>query len=304
MPCAMQEQFVPRIPQTRQLVSKGDGIDLPNVLRRRDHRYRKRSAGDFRQQANMLRSLSKISCRKIVVAENEFPFHGVQDNKSQKAKLLDLTLMKRKSLYIFDMDGTLFNTLGDLSVAVNHALAEFGLKTLSTEKIRSYIGNGSLKLVERSLEGADVPLEEVHRCYSEFYAAHCQDATVPYPGVVEFLKNFPAKKALATNKPQAPGIALLKHFGLESCFSAFAFGDTVSERKPAAEPFLKILAKTGVPREEAVMVGDDAPDILGAKNAGIDSVFIENGFGKRSSFAPVEPTYSISDFSDLENLQF
>ncbi len=219
-------------------------------------------------------------------------------------KLLNLVPMKKKSLYIFDMDGTLFNTLGDLSVAVNHALAEFGLKTLSTEKIRSYIGNGSLKLIERSLEGADAPLEEVHKCYSEFYAGHCQNATVPYPGVVDFLKNFPAKKALATNKPHIPGLALLKHFDLKSCFSAFAFGDTVSERKPSAEPFLKILKETGIPKEEAVMVGDDAPDILGAKNAGIDSVFIENGFGKRSSFAPVEPTYSIPNFSDLKNLQF
>lgn len=212
--------------------------------------------------------------------------------------------MKTKSLYIFDMDGTLFNTLGDLSVAVNYALAAFGLKTLSTEKIKSYIGNGSLKLIERSLEGADAPLTEVHKCYSEFYAQHCLEKTEPYPGVVDFLKNFPAKKALATNKPHIPGLALLKHFGLESHFEAFAFGDEDTPRKPDAAPFLKILKATGVSKEDAIMVGDDAPDILGAKNAGIDSVFIENGFGKRASFAPVEPTYSIPHFSDLSGLQF
>lgn len=212
--------------------------------------------------------------------------------------------MKTKSLYIFDMDGTLFNTLGDLSVAVNYALAAFGLKTLSTEKIKSYIGNGSLKLIERSLEGADAPLTEVHKCYSEFYAQHCLEKTEPYPGVVDFLKNFPAKKALATNKPHIPGLALLKHFGLESSFEAFAFGDEDTPRKPDAAPFLKILKATGVSKEDAIMVGDDAPDILGAKNAGIDSVFIENGFGKRASFAPVEPTYSIPHFSDLSGLQF
>ena len=74
--------------------------------------------------------------------------------------------MKKKLLYIFDMDGTLFNTLGDLSAAVNYALSAFGLKKLSTEKIKSYIGNGSLKLIERSLEGAQVPLDAVHKCYS------------------------------------------------------------------------------------------------------------------------------------------
>ncbi|MBP5247734.1 MAG: HAD-IA family hydrolase [Fibrobacter sp.] len=212
--------------------------------------------------------------------------------------------MKSKSLYIFDMDGTLFNTLGDLSVAVNYALQTFGLKTLSTEKIKSYIGNGSLKLVERSLEGADAPLLEVHQCYSEFYAKHCLEKTEPYPGVVEFLKSFPAKKALATNKPHIPGLALLKHFELDSYFDAFAFGDEETPRKPDAAPFLKILKATGTAKEDAIMVGDDAPDILGAKNAGIDSVFIENGFGKRSSFAPVEPTYSIPHFSDLSSLQF
>lgn len=227
-----------------------------------------------------------------------------KNNKAALARIAKFAAMKKKTLYIFDMDGTLFNTLGDLSVAVNHALSQFGLKTLSTEKIRSYIGNGSLKLIERSLEGADAPLEEVHRCYSEFYAAHCLEGTVPYPGVREFLETFPAKKALATNKPEIPGRALLKHFGLLEYFDAFAFGDTVKARKPAADPFLKVLEETHVAKEDAVMIGDDSPDILGARNAGIDSVFIENGFGKRESFAPVEPTYSIAHFSDLKNLQF
>ncbi len=212
--------------------------------------------------------------------------------------------MKKKSLYIFDMDGTLFNTLGDLSAAVNYALGAFGLKPLSTEKIRSYIGNGSLKLIERSLEGAKVPLADVHRTYSEYYADHCINATEPYPGVIEFLKTFPAKKALATNKPHTPGLAILRHFGIESYFDALAFGDEDTPRKPDAAPFFKILEKTAVNKNDAVMIGDDAPDILGAQNAGIDSVFIENGFGKRESFSPAEPTYSIKHFSDLKNLQF
>ena len=212
--------------------------------------------------------------------------------------------MKKKLLYIFDMDGTLFNTLGDLSAAVNYALSAFGLKKLSTEKIKSYIGNGSLKLIERSLEGAQVPLDAVHKCYSEFYAQHCREHTEPYPGVIDFLKNFPAKKALVTNKPHIPGKELLKLFDIDSCFEACAFGDEKTARKPSAEPFLKILQLTRTAPQDAVMVGDDAPDILGARNAGIDSVFIENGFGKRESFAPVEPTYSIPHFADLKNLKF
>lgn len=210
----------------------------------------------------------------------------------------------QKSLYIFDMDGTLFNTLGDLSAAVNYALAAFGLQTLSVEKIRSYIGNGSRKLIERSLEGADAPLDEVHKVYSEYYAEHCLNATEPYPGVMEFLKDFPAQKALATNKPHVPGMKLLEHFGISACFDAFAFGDEETPRKPDPAPFLKILNRTGCSKREAVIVGDDAPDILGARNAEIDSVFIENGFGKRESFAPVAPTYSIPRFSDLKNLPF
>ena len=222
---------------------------------------------------------------------------------SSLSNFLNFSAMK-KSLYIFDLDGTLFNTLGDLSFAVNHALAEFGFKTLSTEKIRSYIGNGSLKLIERSLEGANAPLAEVHKCYSTFYAENCLNRTEPYPGVLEFLKNFPAKKALVTNKPHTPGLKLLKHFGVDSCFEAFAFGDEETARKPSAEPFEKILRLTKTAKENAVMVGDDAPDILGARNAGIDSVFIENGFGRRESFAPFRPDYSIPCFAELQNLMF
>lgn len=211
--------------------------------------------------------------------------------------------MPQKSLYIFDMDGTLFNTIGDLTIAVNYALSKFGLKTLTDNRVKSYIGNGTLNLIKRCVEGAGTSVEDVHKAFTGFYRENCTALTKPFPGVFEFIKTYPVKKALLTNKPYIPATSILRHTGILENFDYLVCGDTTPARKPAPDGFLKILDETHTAKENAIVIGDDAPDILGAKAAGIDSVFIENGFGKRESFAPIEPTYSIPNFTDLKNLK-
>ena len=173
-----------------------------------------------------------------------------------------------KALIVFDLDGTLFNTLGDLAVAVNFALRHFGLPEHEEQRVRTFIGNGSMKLIERSMGEAALPenmarsgvtIEMVHKVYSDFYWEHCTERTLPNPGIVEFLNNSKARVAMLTNKPLRPSEKILNHFGLRDRFEFILCGDTTPERKPSPAGLLKILEMAGVSREESVMVGDDQP---------------------------------------------
>jgi len=216
--------------------------------------------------------------------------------------------LSAKSLIVFDLDGTLFNTLGDLSVAVNFALRHFGLIEHSEDRVRSFIGNGSMKLIERSMGEAASPeviartgitVEAVHKVYSDFYWEHCTERTLPNPGVVEFLRNCPARIAMLTNKPLRPAEKLLEHFHLRDRFDFILCGDTTPERKPSPAGLLKIIEMAGVSREEAVMVGDDQPDILAARNAQVDCITLLCGFGKPHNLLPLGPENTVESYSEM-----
>ena len=249
-------------------------------------------------------------------------------------------LIAQKELFIFDLDGTLFNTLGDLALAVNYAMTQFGLHTHSNDDVRTFIGNGSMNLIRRAVTANFIPvastrdmekvaetltrenyseekIKEIHKVYSDFYWEHCTENTEPYEGVVELLQrisnraeNFNRNEdcaetrcaAMLTNKPVAPAQKILKKFGLENSFATYLCGDTTPERKPSPAGIYEILRQTGIAPEKAIMIGDDTPDILAAKNAGIDCITLFEGFGKTENLLPLEPHYTaghIKDFAEF-----
>lgn len=216
--------------------------------------------------------------------------------------------LSKKSLIVFDLDGTLFNTLGDLAVAVNYALHHFGLPEHSEDRVRSFIGNGSMKLIERSMGEAAKPenmartgitVEKVHKVYSDFYWEHCTERTLPNPGVVEFLRTNPTRVAMLTNKPERPAIKILEHFQLRDRFAFLLCGDTTPERKPNPAGLLKIMEMAGVTPEQTVMVGDDQPDILASRNAGVDCVTLFCGFGKPVNLSPLNPENVVESYGEM-----
>ena len=220
-------------------------------------------------------------------------------------------MLKKKSLIVFDLDGTLFNTLGDLSVAVNYALRHFGLPEHEEQRVRTFIGNGTLKLIERSMGDAALPenvartgitVEAVHKVYSDFYWEHCTERTLPNPGVVEFLRKAPARIAMLTNKPELPALKILEHFGIRDCVEFMLCGDTTPERKPSPAGLLKIMESAGVAPAETVMVGDDQPDILAARNAGVDCITLFCGFGKPVNLLPLAPENVVGSYAEMCNL--
>ncbi len=181
---------------------------------------------------------------------------------------------------LFDLDGTLLDTLEDLRDGVNVVLARRGYPQHTLEEIRDYVGNGAGVLIRRALpEGTEeTEIREVLAEYKDWYRVHYCTKTHPYPGVAELLDTLAAagvKMAVVSNKPDAVTKELAKKFfpGLP----AFGQRDDVP-RKPEPQMVWKALETLGVGREQACYVGDSEVDVATAKNAGLPAVLVSWGF--------------------------
>lgn len=191
--------------------------------------------------------------------------------------------MERKiSTIVFDLDGTLLNTLEDLADSTNYALRQYGFAERTLEEIRAFVGNGVQKLIERALpEGAENPLfNSVFSCFKSYYVDHCMEKTGLYAGIPEMLhelKSAGYHLAIVSNKLQSGVDELYEHY----------FSDTVEvavgerpelNRKPAPDMVLLALEKLGVSTEEAVYVGDSDVDVATARNSGLPCISVLWGF--------------------------
>lgn len=181
---------------------------------------------------------------------------------------------------IFDLDGTLLDTLDDLHTAVNHTMARFGCPSRTREEVRQFVGNGVEVLIRLALPGEDTdpPVEEVIAAFRVYYNAHCQEKTGPYPGIPEALAELATEYPLAvvSNKPDSAVKPLCReYFG-----PIFALGERHdTPRKPAPDMVRQAMAAIGV--ERCVYVGDSEVDILTAQNAGVPCLSVTWGFRDR-----------------------
>ena len=189
--------------------------------------------------------------------------------------------------YIFDLDGTLLDTLGDLAVSVNYALRTHGLPEHSIDDVRRFVGNGVRKLMERAVPaGADNPLfEDTLATFRQHYMEHSLDTTRPYEGVPETLAALKAqgcRLAVVSNKMMAATQALCSHFFPETIEVAIGEDEAAGIRKkPAPDTVFTALKTLGVGKENAVYVGDSDVDILTALNSGIPCISVLWGFRDR-----------------------
>lgn len=188
-------------------------------------------------------------------------------------------------LVIFDMDGTILNTLEDLTDSVNHALEQLGLPTHTIEEVRNFVGNGIRKLIERAVpKGTDQQLmDKVHQAFTAYYKVHCADKTRPYEGILEMLKNLKAagcKLAVVSNKADY-GVQELCQQYFEGIFD-YAVGEREGiQKKPAPDSVNEVLNRLQFERNQAVYVGDSDVDVATARNAGLDCIAVEWGFRTR-----------------------
>ena len=195
-------------------------------------------------------------------------------------------------LVIFDLDGTILNTLDDLSDACNAALRKNGYPTHARDEVRTFIGSGVANLMRRALpEGvSDETRAKVLTDFKAHYALHAQDKTAPYPGVLEMLRALRGAGvhvAVNSNKfDEAVGGLCQRYFG---DLVEFAAGELAGvPRKPAPDGANRILAHFGVDKSRAVYVGDSGVDMQTAQNAGLDSAWVSWGFRQRKELGGVE----------------
>ncbi|MCR5314825.1 MAG: HAD family hydrolase [Bacteroidaceae bacterium] len=187
-----------------------------------------------------------------------------------------------KQAIIFDLDGTLLNTLDDLYSSVNHALAQFNLPVRSKWEVRSYLGNGVRRLVEHALpEGCDPNLtEKVFNEFRTYYLEHSLDCTQPYEGIISMLKQCKTKglkTAIVSNKLNLAVQDLHQRF-FTDCIDV-AIGETPDvKRKPAPDMVKKAIELLGCKHDEAVYVGDSEVDLATAHNASLPCIAVSWGF--------------------------
>lgn len=192
--------------------------------------------------------------------------------------------MKYK-LVIFDMDGTILNTLDDLADSTNYALLANGLPERTIGEVRSFVGNGIRRLIERAVPaGTDAAqLDRVHESFTAHYKAHCADKTKPYDGILELIRDLRAagcRTAVVSNKADY-GVQTLCRDYFPGLFD-MAVGEREGIRKkPSPDSVNEVLKKLSVVRADAVYIGDSDVDIETARNAGLDCIAVEWGFRGR-----------------------
>ena len=195
--------------------------------------------------------------------------------------------MNSFSTYIFDLDGTLLDTLGDLAASVNYALRTHGMPEHSLDDVRRFVGNGVRKLMERAVpDGADNPLfDETFATFRQYYMAHSLDTTRPYEGIPETLTALKARGchlAVVSNKMMAATQELCHHFFSDTIEVAIGEDEAAGiRRKPAPDTVFTALKALGVGKEDAVYVGDSDVDIQTARNAGLPCISVLWGFRDR-----------------------
>ena len=190
------------------------------------------------------------------------------------------------STYIFDLDGTLLDTLHDLASSVNYALQTHGMPTHSVDAIRGFVGNGVRLLMERAVpDGAQNPqFEAAFATFRQHYMQHSLDTTCPYPGIAEMLhqlKQRGCRLAVVSNKMMAATQDLVRHFFPEI---EVAIGEHEAEgirKKPAPDTVFQALRQLGVGKEQAVYVGDSDVDLQTARNSGLPCISVLWGFRSR-----------------------
>lgn len=213
-----------------------------------------------------------------------------------------------KKTVIFDLDGTLLNTIADLAQSTNHALRTLGYPTHDTASYRFMVGNGINKLFERALpEGEKTPenVQRVRAAFIPYYNLHNADLSTPYPGIPQLLETLQqqgVKLAVASNKYQEATRQLIAHY-----FPTVRFAAVLGQRegvptKPDPTIVEEILHLTGSPKEEVLYVGDSGVDMQTAANAGVTACGVTWGFRPRTELEAFHPQHIVNQAEEILEL--
>ena len=215
-----------------------------------------------------------------------------------------------KKLIIFDLDGTLIDSVPDLVEAVNQMQKTLDRSVFSESVVRSWVGNGASALVKRALSSSvdiDENLDETlyEEALALFLASYKKNACVKtkvYPHVnatLEALQKKGYTMAIVTNKPYIFVEPILKALGMQEFFSLYLGGDSLKVKKPDAQPLLHVCKELGVNVQECVMVGDSKNDILAANAANMHSIAVNYGYNYGEDISIYNPDIIVNDFAEI-----
>ena len=215
-----------------------------------------------------------------------------------------------KKLAIFDLDGTLLNTIEDLGYAANHALQAHGYPTHSIASYPFFVGNGVRRLIERVLpEDArtEATIDRLLVTFKEYYNDHNTDYTKPYEGIPELLSLLSSRGvaiAVASNKYQAATEKLISHFFPTLSFIAVEGQKEGVPVKPDPSIVFEILAKAKTPKADTIYIGDSGVDMETARRACVDSVGVTWGFRPEKELVENHADTIVNSPGDIEKLVF
>jgi phosphoglycolate phosphatase len=205
-------------------------------------------------------------------------------------------------LLIFDLDGTLVDSTEDIARSVNELLETRNRPPLAEARIRSYIGNGVRRLLERAL--GDVGPDDLARAeelYLSIYRRRLLETTLPYPGVEPALRALHGERALAvlTNKPLQESVLILDGLGLSRYFGSIYGGDSFPRKKPDPTGVMRLLEQTSASADETLFVGDSSVDLETARNASVRSCLIAYPVPTPSQDVELRPDFTIHDLREI-----
>ena len=189
-------------------------------------------------------------------------------------------------LAIFDLDGTLLDTLADLRQGINYALGTQGFAQRSMAEVRAFVGNGIWKLVERAVPAgtSEAQMDAVYEAFNPYYARHCADLTAPYDGILPLLQKLQAQGvvcALVSNKPDYAVQTLAAQY-FPGLLAASAGAKDGVRKKPAPDSVFAVIHQLGAEGLRAVYIGDSEVDLQTAQNAALPCISVSWGFRDRS----------------------
>lgn len=210
---------------------------------------------------------------------------------------------------VWDLDGTLIDSALDLCRALNTVLTEAGLETLEVESVRTMIGNGVPKLVQRGFEAvgrrlSDTDLEVIVARFMALYSANPTAHTRLYPGVAETLETLAiagVKQGLCTNKPEAVTRSILRQLNVDQYFSAVVGGDTTDARKPDPRPLQVCIDTMGAAVGSTIMIGDSAIDAGSARALRVPIGLVAHGY-RHTDLASIDADFVVDDIASVPEI--
>ncbi len=210
------------------------------------------------------------------------------------------------ALLIFDLDGTLIDSRGDITASVNYALERLQLPPLSVEKITAFVGRGVSNLIRSVLgENHRELFKKAITLFRKHYSEHLLDKTMLYPDVQTLLESLNGiLKAVITNKPVDYSSRILKGLKVHHYFAEIMGGDTGNPKKPSPDALLKLMQKFHVRPDQTMIVGDSTIDIEAGKNACVRTCAVSYGFGIKEDLIQAKPDYLLDRLIDLRSVVY